>query len=300
MKKFKGLYIGYVLGAGILWGFTGLFVRCFSEWGLSSMQVVICRSATTAALLSAYFVFTDRSKFRIHLRDIGLFMLMGLCSVTVFNGCYFNAILQLQSMSVASVLLYTSPVFVTILSAIFFHEKITGLKWIAVALNFTGCFFTSGILQDSIHLSAIGIVLGISAGLAYALYSIFGKLALSRSYHPLTIVFYMWLFGFLFSVPFGQVGGLVENMRQRPSEIGMYFLFGMISAVLPYALYTIGLQHVPAATAGILASTEPCIASLVGVCLFSEPLTTSLCIGVLGVVVSVVLINYTDIRERCI
>lgn len=299
LQSRKGLYTGCVLAAGALWGFIGIFVRRFTASGLTSMQVVICRAATTAVLLAAYLAFTDRKKLRIAPRDIWLFALMGLCSVTAFNGSYFNAILRLDSMSVASVLLYTSPVFVTVLSAICFHEKITPAKWGAVALTFLGCVLVSGVLGSGAKLSADGVLLGICAGLTYALYSIFGELALRRGYHPLTIVFYMWLFGLIFTLPFGQVGELVAHIRACPSEIGMYFLFGLLSAALPYVLYTLGLQHISPATAAVIATTEPCVASLVGVAFYGESVSVSLFAGIAAVIASVLLINRAGhVKER--
>lgn len=59
----------------------------------------------------------------------------GVCSLVFFNWCYFSAI-STSSMSVAAVLLYTSPVFVTLLSALFFRERITSHKVAALALTF--------------------------------------------------------------------------------------------------------------------------------------------------------------------
>lgn len=291
MCKSKGLYTAFVLCAGALWGFTGIFVRYFSALGLTSAQTAVCRSASTVLLLALYLLITDRKKLRIRLRDIWLFMLMGLCSVAAFNFCYFNSILKLGSMSVASVLLYTSPVFVTILSAVFFREKITLIKAAAVILTFAGCVLISGVSPDGITLSVSGIAFGIGAGLSYALYSIFGKFALGKNYSPLTVVFYMWLFGFIFTLPLTDAVTLVNTIQSSPVSVGLLFLFGLISAVLPYALYTLGLKHVSPATAAILSTTEPCVASVIGVCLYKEPLTFSLCVGFAAIITSVVLVN---------
>ena len=41
-----------VIGAGVLWGFTGLFVRYLSAAGLDSMQLAANRAIVTSAALS--------------------------------------------------------------------------------------------------------------------------------------------------------------------------------------------------------------------------------------------------------
>ena len=293
MKIHKNLYSLLIIIAGSFWGLTGLFVRWFSAHEISSIQTVIIRSSTTVIILGVYLLIADRKNLKINIKDIWLFAIMGLCSVTGFNLFYFKSILELQSMSVASVLLYTSPVFVTVLAAVFYKEKITVIKCISVLLTFIGCFLVSGISSSSVNFSPIGIIFGIGAGLTYALYSIFGELAIRRKYHPLTIIFYMWLFGFLFTLPFADTQGLIIRVQNNFSELGLYFLFGLVSAVLPYILYTLGLQHVPVSIASILATTEPCVASIIGVIFFSEPMTVSLLLGAIAIISSVLLINFS-------
>lgn len=297
MRIHKKLYFWFIILAGSLWGSTGFFVRWFSNNGISSIQTVIIRASTTVIIIGVYLLFFDRKKLKIYLKDIWLFIVMGICCVTAFNLFYFKSILQLQSMSVASVLLYTSPVFVTIMAAIFFREKITALKCASVVLTFVGCFLVSGISNSKVNFSYIGIIFGIGAGFTYALYSIFGQLAIRKQYHPLTIVFYMWLFGFLFTIPLADINGLFIRLQNNIYEIGLYFLFGLVSAVLPYVFYTIGIQHVPISTGSILATSEPCVAAIIGVLFFNEPMTVSLFFGALAIISSVLLINFSKKLE---
>ena len=233
---------------------------------------------------------TDRKKLRVQLRHLPLFAAMGLCSVTAFNYCYFNAILRLQSMAAAAVLLYTSPVFVMVLSAIFFKEKLTVKKGVAILCTFAGCALTAGSSGSGAVITPAGVLLGIGAGFTYAMYSIFGKFAL-KNYHPMTITLYMWLFGLLFSLPFADLGGLAAHMAAHPMDLLHSAAFGLISAVLPYALYATGLKHVQASKAGVLAAAEPCVACIAGVLFYGEPLSVLLVLGIGLVLVSVLLLR---------
>ena len=124
MKKFSPLLI---VTAATLWGTMGLFTRKMTELGFSTLQLVFMRASLTAAILFIYLIVFDREKLKIKLKDIWIFILAALISVVLFQHCYTNAIMA-GSISIAATLLYTSPIFVTIISAILFKEKITPIK----------------------------------------------------------------------------------------------------------------------------------------------------------------------------
>lgn len=269
-----------VLSAGALWGLMGLFVRTFQEKGLHTMEIVSIRSIVTCLVLFIFLVIARRDLLKIRLKDLWCFIGTGLFSIVFFNYCYFKAI-TMTSLSVAAVLLYTAPVMVMILSYFLFHEKFTGRKIAAVVLTFSGCVLATGIVGSAAVLSLEGILAGLGAGFGYALYSIFGKFAIERGYHSLTISFYTFLMAAIGSLPLadGKLIGLC--MEQERSLIGFVVVFGLVSTVIPYLTYTIGLQYMENSKASILASVEPVVATLLGVVCFRETMTWS---GVLGVV----------------
>ena len=111
----------YILLAAALWGCTGVFLKLLSAGGLTSMQSVALRNGLATLLSFFWLKRTAPAALKIRIQDCVYFICTGIVSVVFFNWCYFNTI-QLSSMSVASVLLYTSPVFVMVLSAILFRE----------------------------------------------------------------------------------------------------------------------------------------------------------------------------------
>lgn len=127
-----------IISAAALWGCIGVFLRLLTAAGLDSMESVAVRSTVAAILYFFWLLFTDRAAFRVRLQDLWCFVGTGIFSVLFFNWCYFNAI-SLSALSVAAVLLYTSPVFVMLLSALCFQEPITPRKIGALLLTFCGC-----------------------------------------------------------------------------------------------------------------------------------------------------------------
>jgi drug/metabolite transporter (DMT)-like permease len=96
-----------------------------------------------------------------------------------------------MSLSTAAILLYTSPVWIMLMSVMFFHEKLDRRKMIALALAFMGCILVSGISGGGV--TAIGFLVGLGSGIGYGLYSILGTIAL-RKYSPYTVTTYTFTF----------------------------------------------------------------------------------------------------------
>lgn len=282
----------YILAAGILWGSMGLFVRRLGNGGagLSSVEIVQMRCITAAVLLLFYMAARDRSLLRIRLRDLWCFLGTGLLSIVFFNICYFTTI-QMISLSVAAVLLYTAPGFVIVLSAILFGEKITGRKVAALLLTVLGCGCVSGLLRGGSAMTLVGFLVGLGAGLGYALYSIFSRFALERGYSSLTISFYTFLIAALGTVPFVSLGNIGSAVFGSISTAGFIVLFGLVTTVIPYLTYTRGLQGVENGQASIIASVEPVVATLIGILVFHESLHVDEIAGILLILGAILISN---------
>ena len=178
-----------IILAGVFWGSMGIFVRKLTAEGFDPIQIVSIR-VTLAALFFCGLLFArDRRGFKISVRDIPLFFGLGFGSILFFTSCYFTAI-NMMSLSVAAILLYTSPIWIMLMSVLFFHEKMTRKKVLALVMAFTGCVFVSGLSAGGI--TPAGLLIGLGAGIGYGLYSILGTVALRR-YSPFTVTAYTFL-----------------------------------------------------------------------------------------------------------
>ena len=206
-----------------------------------------------------------------------------------FNYCYFRLI-TISSLSVAAVMLYTAPVFVMLMSAVLFRERITPVKVIALAATVVGCAFVTGI-AGGVHMTPFAILLGLGAGFGYALYSIFGRYALQRGYHSFTINFYTFLFTSIAVLPLSDLGKLAEVCTSGVPMFLFSALCGFVTTALPYIVYNFGLAEVETGQAAIIASIEPVVATLIGVFLFRETLTPGNLIGIVLVLGAIILCN---------
>lgn len=279
-----------IIIAGCFWGSMGIFVRRLGTYGFSSIQIVSIR-VTLAALFFALVLFIkDRSGFKIKVRDIPLFLGLGFGSILFFTVCYFTAI-TMMSLSTAAILLYTSPVWIMLMSILFFHEKMDRRKLTALALAFAGCVLVSGISGGGMN--PIGLLVGLGSGLGYGLYSILGTIALRR-YSPYTVTTYTFIFAAIGSWVICRPADMI-NKFSSATDFGFLIVFccltALITAVIPFLAYTLGLERVEASKAGIIATIEPMVATLIGIIVFSEPLTLMSGIGILMILSAVVILN---------
>lgn len=296
-ERSQKLYMLLVLAAGSLWGMMGLFVRGLSEDGLTSVEIVFFRTLAAMIFMLVIILIKDKKLLIIKLKDIWCFVGSGIVSLCFFNICYFTTI-QRTSMAVAAILLYTSPVFVVIFSAILFKEKINAKKVLALALAVVGCALVTGVLADAgTVLMPQGILIGIGAGVGYALYSIFGRYALERGYRSETISFYTFLFcsmGLLAASPFVcPIGVTVGKIIAGSTAKDILLICGIafFVTVLPYLLYTLGLSGIENSKAGIIASVEPVVAAVLGLVVYGEVLSMSSIAGIIMVLAAIVILS---------
>ena len=278
-----------IVSAAALWGCIGVFLKMLTAAGLSSMEGVAVRSTVSVLLYGLFLAVTDRKALRIQPRHWYFFFGTGVLSLLFFNWCYFNAISR-SSMSVAAVLLYTSPVFVALMSALFLGERLTLRKLEALLLTFGGCVLVTGFFPlGQQRVSGLTVLWGLGAGFGYALYSIFGKFVLAK-YAPSTVTFYTFLFSALFSLPISGLHRdlyLLADWRAVVGSLGI----GVFCCILPYLLYTAGLQYVEAGRAAILATIEPFVAALLGILIYREALTPYKALGMAAIFAAILLLN---------
>lgn len=241
-------------------------------------------------------MFKNRKALKVKGSDSKYFIGTGIFSIVFFNWCLFHAI-QETSISIASILLYTAPAFVTIFSRILFKESLTPRKVLALITTFIGCPFVIGILPNSNDsISLYGFILGLGSGLFYALYSIFGKFALVK-YDSLTVTVYTFVFAAIAVTPLSglwMVLHLFTTLEVWLNIIGL----GFLSTMLAFTFYTKGLNAVESSRASIIATVEPVVASLLGFLIFNEKLSIWQYFGILLVIFAVIIVQESTKKSR--
>ncbi|SFH02637.1 drug/metabolite transporter, DME family [Desulfotomaculum arcticum] len=253
-----GLSYVLILLAAAAWGSIGIPGEKLFAIGLEPKQVIWFRAAICFLAMSVICLIFDRSRLKIKLRDIPLFCLYGFISVTMFYYSYFYAI-EKTGVAMAAILLYTAPAMVVVLSRFIFNEVINIKKIFCILLTISGCFLVvKGYDAANLKLNMSGILLGVTAGFCYAMYSIFGKKT-SANYHAWTVIIYSQGFGLLF---LSVLHFPAEVFIAHYENVVWYYLLyiGLVPTLLAYLCYIAALKHVETGLASIIATLEPVMA----------------------------------------
>lgn len=283
-----------VISAGILWGIIGFFSNHLSDIGFSSIQITFLRCLITSVFLLIFLIIYDHHLIKIKLKDIWMFIGTGVFSIAFFNISYFTCI-SASTLSVACTLLYTGPCFVMIISCIIFREKFTLKKFVSLTGAVIGCAFITGFIggAQSTHITPFAFLTGLCSGLGYGLYSIFGSVALKK-YPPLTVTVYTFSIASLALLPICDIRGIISlSFKSTPFGSTLFYIvmLGIISTLLPFALYTKGLEHMETSKASMLTFIEPLCATMISIFVFHEPFGINHAVGMIAIISSVSIIN---------
>lgn len=281
-----------ILTAGILWGSIGFFVTVLKELGAASSTIAFLRIGVGAVLLIPMMLAMGGKKlFQIDRKGLLVCAVLGVFSQALFNFMYTVSIEEV-GVATGSVLLYTSPIFVCLMSGIFFREQIGSVKIAALIINIFGSILTvTGGEFSVIRFSVYGVAAGVAAGFLYALMTIICTAA--GEYEPLTVVFYSFVFGALtlavITPPWENLGNII-SLPFLLAAAG----YGLIPTVGSYFFYMKGLaQKLETSKVPVVASIETVVAAVIGIFVFSESAGFVKLVGIGCVLLSIAIMNMT-------
>lgn len=291
MKKDQALGYMLVIFAGIMWGTAGLFSTVLSSLGLSASMVALIRLSSGAVFLGIFMLIKYGPEiFKIDAKGLIWCALMGIFVQGLYNVSYSEAVKE-TGMAAATIMLYTSPVFVSVMSRMLFKEKFTALKVGALVLNIAGCALAvTGRDFGDIHIPLIGFASGLAAGFLYSLLPVINTEAL-KEYNIMTITFYGLIIGSLLltviSRPWEYAGQLM-NIEAGLAAAG----YGLIPTAAAYIAYSVGLEkRLETSKVPIMASIEVVSAAVIGVIALSQELSSGKLVGIAVLLMSIVLMN---------
>lgn len=182
----------------------------------------------------------------------------------------------------ASVLLYTAPAWVALLSWAFLREPPTARSWGAVALTLLGVGLLGLGGGSEVRFGVRAFLFGLASGFFYALHYLLGKLYLGRYATP-TFFAYALPVAALALAPWAEFGPLT------PRALGAFLALSLFSTYGAYLAFYAGLRRLPATVASVVATLEPVVAVVLAYLLFGEVLSPLGYFGALLVILAVLL-----------
>ncbi len=307
-KKRSASAQGYLIcvTATFAWAFTSIIIRYLTvNYQLPPLVLAFWRDLFVSGTLFLLFFFFNRQRLTIGVRNLPFFMAYGLV-LLLFNSLWTFSV-ALNGAAVSTVLAYSSSAFTAIIAWKFLNESLGWGKLSAVILALLGCVFVSGAQDRAAWLvNPFGIVTGLSSGIAFAGYSLLGKVSSNRGFNSWSALLYSFFFAAVFFLPLNAVAAGMQNQPFLPT---LFWLGGrtlgwlalLVLAMGPtiggYGLYTLSLDYLPASVANLIAMLEPVLTSILAYFLLRERLTAIQLVGGGMIILSVILIRYFESRQ---
>ena len=280
-QSWRGLL--YVCVAVFFFSTSPIFVRWSAPF--NSFEIAFWRLAIAALLVAVLGIIT-RQRLLLKRQEVPRFIFYGF--VTALHFLFYVASLSFTTIAHSLALIYTSPIFVTLFSAIVLREPLPVRKYASIGVAVIGVAIMVGFepryTTCSLHgqCMLLGDGMALLAGLCFAIYSVAGRG--ERDRHPLfrytTNVYglaalwllpVMLLFAFQHAYPLAAVGAVVA--------------LGVFPLGLGHTLYNAAVRRVHATYANLIATQEVTGGIVLGIFLLHEVPSMA---AVIGVVVTLI------------
>ena len=276
-----------VAASAAAFGTLAIFGRYAYAAGMDAMTILFLRFALAAVVLLALLILRREPLPRG--RALAPLIGMGAIGYVGQAFCYLTA-LNYASSGLVALLLYLYPAFVTILSVVVLHERMTRLKVIALVLALVGTGLTIGPAGGQL----VGILLALSAAGIYSIYIIVGAQVMKQLSAVQSSTVIMAAAGAMTGVL------LFFNGPHWPTTLGGWGAVAgivIVATVLPAMTFLIGLRRIGPPNAAMISTLEPVVTVLLAAWLQGERLQLLTLAGGMLILGAVLLLTQSELRR---
>jgi drug/metabolite transporter (DMT)-like permease len=255
--------------------FILVFATILKNMGMSSFEQLFFRLVFSLLILLSVLMYGRRIGL-VSKNEIPFFAAIG-STYAFFALSGLSAIAFGTPIAVSVALIYTQPIFTTVISFVTRQEKPTVINVVVVLLGVLGAFLVSGLAAANPQIGP-GVVFSLLAGFFYAVYLWLKRRAPKKTYTPLQVLFNTYLF----AVPILLIAWLPSrSLSADPLLVGVtmpdavqflfLFLFALVSTVLPYGLLNyVKAEEISPTTEGMLLLGDPLLHALWAMLFFQQ------------------------------
>ncbi|MGE0561395.1 MAG: DMT family transporter [Flavobacteriales bacterium] len=248
-----------LLGANVIYGLNYSVAKDVMPQYIQPFGFIFCR------VLGALLLFSMVASFyrdKIEKKDFLLLALCGLFGVASNQLMFFYGLNQTHPIN-AGIIMTSNPIMVLIASAIILKTRITYLKILGLILGVSGALmillFKKGFSFGSD--TVVGDLFIFLNAMSYGIYLVIVKPLMSK-YKPITVVKWVFMFGFLYVLPFGF--SQFTNVVWSDFTLETWMKFGFVivgTTFLAYLFNIYGLKNLSPSIVSSYIYLQPLLAA---------------------------------------
>ena len=206
-----------------------------------------------------FWVIKSFIKEKVANKDFKRLILCGLLGVAANQLLFFMG-LNLTSPIDASIIITAIPIAVLVISIFLLKEQLTSNKILGIILGSIGAvlLITYGNTSENTS-SLLGNILVLINAISYAFYLVLVK-PLMKKYSPITVISWVFLFGFLWMFPFGISEITKTNFAGFTTQTYLAITFVVVGTTfLAYLFNVYALKHVRPSVSGSYVYLQPAV-----------------------------------------
>lgn len=288
MKEVYGYFL--IVSASIMWGTMGIFGKLAFGYGINPVTLTALRIVISSITMLISIILLKRNLLKIKKKDVPQLLVFAILAVALQRIAYFYTV-DLTTATIAAVLFYTYPIFVTVHASLFLKEKLTFSIILAIVLTFSGVAFVVKAYEAAwLNANLLGLAFGMLTSLLFALYFLMTK-KLRNSYTSWTLLLYGDGLGAIALTP--ALCFSFSEIVSYPQQLWLLILvIGLFPSLTAYLLFSYALKYVESSKGSILSVIEPLSAAIFSVTILGERFEPLQIVGVALVLAGIVLLFY--------
>ncbi|HNR05339.1 MAG TPA: DMT family transporter [Bacillota bacterium] len=289
MNRNKVGYV-YVLLAAFFFALIAVIGKTVINSGIKIFDLLVLQYTASFVFMLIYFVIAGIRKLSLPKESLKAVLTQGLIGSSCTTVLFYLALEKLNA-GIASMLLFTHPVLVSIYFMATKTRKITRRSNLALLTAFFGSIMVINVFNIGIAGTPfIGFVFGIMSSCTYAFYNIYADVKL-KDFEPLVIAFYTNLTTLAVSLILHP--GFFRFEFLMTSELLIYiFELAVVSGILPVIFLYKGIKLIGADKASIVATSELPITILLSFFVLGERMGLVQLAGILLIMGSIIILQY--------
>jgi drug/metabolite transporter (DMT)-like permease len=274
--------VSLILISALGYGLMPIFSVSALKSGVNVYTLLFTRFLLAALLLWTY-IFIKKIPYKTSFRTTLYILFISLIGFTVASVSIYKAY-ELISSALATILLFTHPLFVVFIESILKKHKLQKHKLISSLIILVGLVIV--LYEKNIDYNIKGVLLGLTSSVAYAIFCYGLHDKETQKLSGITITAYMASVTAITAL----VQCLINGVTVIPNDTALIagILLAIFSTVMASVTFYEGLSIIGPSSATLISSFEPLFVMVMGIAFLDETFSIKILIGGIVIILGII------------